>query len=130
MINTNLYNYIDVLDKAADASALRNMAIANNMANVNTPGYKRQDVAFAATLEEALKHSKYKDLDSKVGSLKLSRLRGRVYTDAIGYSYRLDGNNVDIDTEGAELAKNNLIYEGLIDSLKAEFANIRTVTQS
>ena len=129
MFNTDVYDYINVLDRAADASALRNKAIANNMANIDTPGYKRQDVSFAAELEEALRHSRFESLDDKVDSLRLERLRGRQYTDSEGYSYRLDGNNVDIETESAELAKNNLLYNGLTQSINAEFQNIRAVTQ-
>ncbi|MBQ6968515.1 MAG: flagellar basal body rod protein FlgB [Lachnospiraceae bacterium] len=125
MINTDVYDYINVLDKAADASSQRNKAIANNIANIDTPGYKRQDVSFAANLEEALRHSRFESLDDKVGSIRLDRLRGRQYTDAVGYSYRLDGNNVDIETENAELAKNNLLYNGLTQSITAEFQNLR-----
>ncbi len=125
VINTDVYDYINVLDKAADASSQRNKAIANNIANIDTPGYKRQDVSFAANLEEALRHSRFESLDDKVGSIRLDRLRGRQYTDAVGYSYRLDGNNVDIETENAELAKNNLLYNGLTQSITAEFQNLR-----
>ena len=44
MINTNIYNYINVLDKAADAANTRNEVLANNIANVDTPNYKRKDV--------------------------------------------------------------------------------------
>ncbi len=129
MVKTDIYDYINVLDKAADASALRNKAIANNMANIDTPGYKRQDVSFAANLEEALRHSRFESLDDKVGSIRMDRLKGKQFTDSEGYSYRLDGNNVDIDTENAELAKNNILYNGLTQSLTAEFQNIRAVTQ-
>ena len=46
MINSNAYNYIDVLSKAADASWKRNEIITNNLANNDTPGYKRKDVSF------------------------------------------------------------------------------------
>ena len=46
MINSNAYNYINVLTKAADASWTRNEIITNNLANVDTPGYKRKDVSF------------------------------------------------------------------------------------
>ena len=125
VIKTDVYDYVNVLDKAADASSQRNKAIANNIANIDTPGYKRQDVSFAANLEEALRHSRFESLDDKVGSIRLDRLRGRQYTDAVGYSYRLDGNNVDIETENAELAKNNLLYNGLTQSITAEFQNLR-----
>ena len=46
MITTNAFDYINVLDKAADASWLRETAIMNNLANTDTPGYKRQEVDF------------------------------------------------------------------------------------
>ena len=46
MINTNIYNYINVLDKAADAANLSNEVLSNNIANVDTPNYKRKDVSF------------------------------------------------------------------------------------
>ena len=46
MVLSNAYNYINVLDKAADASWTRNDVLANNIANADTPGYKRKDVQF------------------------------------------------------------------------------------
>ena len=45
MFQSSVFNYVNVLDKAADASWLRNEAISNNIANATTPNYKRQDVA-------------------------------------------------------------------------------------
>ena len=98
MIKTNAFDYINVLDKAADASWLRNEAIANNIANVDTPGYKREDITFESELSRALKHSSYVSMDEKVKNLKTSDLKARTYKDYSGYSYRLDGNNVDIDS--------------------------------
>lgn len=127
MINANVYDYINVLDKSADASALRNQIIGNNIANVSTPGYKRQDVSFEQDLQRALKNSRYDSLDSKIGSVKLSRLSGTVYTDSANFSYRLDGNNVDIENENVELASNQLKYDGLVQSMDAEFKNLKTV---
>lgn len=127
MINTDVFNYINVLHKAADASALRNKAIANNLANVDTPGYKRQDVSFATELERSLRHSRYKSLDDKVDHMRIGNLRGRVYTDAENYSYRLDGNNVDVDTENVELASNQILMEGITGSISSEFKNLMSV---
>lgn len=127
MIDSNVYDYVNVLDKAADASWLRNEAITNNIANATTPNYKRQDVAFESELQRALKNSKYESLDDKVSDLKLSRLNGRTYTDYDGFSYRLDGNNVDIQTENVTLVKNQVKYNGLIQSINQEFANLKSV---
>ena len=127
MIKSDIYTHIDILDKAMDASALRDKAISNNIANVNTPHYKRQDVSFAENLQRALKNSKFKTLDEKERSLKLSRLNGTVYTDSEGYSYRLDGNNVDIDTENVEMAANQLLYNGLEQSVNNQFRHMQLV---
>ena len=130
MINSDVFNYVNVLDKAADGAWMRNQAIAHNIANVDTPGYKRQDVSFEAELKHALKASKYVSLDEKVDHLNqngLSRINPRTYSDYSGYAYRLDRNNVDIDTENVELASNQLKYNALVQSINEEFNNIKTV---
>lgn len=127
MINTNAFDYINLLDKAADASWLRHGAISNNISNVDTPGYKRQDVAFEAELEKTLGMNRYTSMDEKVASVDISRLEGRPYTDYANYSYRLDGNNVDIENENVYLAENQLKYQGLLASINQEFTNLQTV---
>ena len=127
MIRSNAFDYINVLDKAADVSALRNELIANNIANQNTPNYKRQDVNFEAQLTKAMHNSKYVSIDSKVANLRNSALKPRQYTDYENYSYRLDGNNVDPEQEQVALAANQLKYQGLMKSISAEFTNLSTV---
>ena len=127
MIQTNAFDYINVLDRAADAAWQRNEAISNNIANVDTPGYKRQDVAFESVLQQALGKNRYESMDDKVANVDLSRLRGRAYLDYANYSYRLDGNNVDIENENVMLAENQLKYQGLISSINQEFTNLKTV---
>lgn len=131
MFGSDAFNTINVLDKAADAAALRNTAISNNIANVDTPGYKRQDVDFESILQR-----EYGNYSSKSGGVrkKISRLNDNlgsleagVYTDSVGYSYRIDENNVDIDTENAELAANTQKYEGLIDAITGGFRSLSKV---
>lgn len=125
MIGSNAFNYINVLDKAADASWTRNEVIANNIANVDTPGYKRKDVQFESFLTSALAGDN--SLDSRVADANLSTLDARVYTDSASLSYRLDGNNVDIDTESANMAENQIRYYALLDSMSQEFSRLKTV---
>lgn len=127
MINTNIYNYINVLDKAADAANTRNEILANNIANVDTPNYKRKDVAFENLLEQALVGSG--TLDSRISGINehLPRFNGTIYTDSSTLSYRLDGNNVDIDTESAMLAENQIRYNALVSQIGQEFARYKTV---
>ena len=127
MINTSAFDYINVLDKTADAAWIRNEVIANNISNATTPGYKRQDVEFEAELEKALKHSRYVSMDDKVSNLKINKLKPRTYIDSANYSYRLDGNNVDIETENVTLVSNQLKYNGLINCMNQEFKNLQMV---
>lgn len=125
--NTNVFDYINVLDKAADAAWIRNEAISNNISNADTPGYKRQDVNFETQLAKALHSSRYTSMDAKVRNLKLNRLNPITYTDYSGFAYRIDGNNVDPDTEGVYLAKNQVVYQGLELSMNQEFKNLQAV---
>lgn len=127
MINSNVFDYVDVMGKAADASWMRNEVIANNIANVDTPGYKRQDIDFESQLKQALRNTRYKSVDARVAAISDTELTPRVYTDSAGFSYRLDGNNVDIDTENVELASNQIKYNGLISSINHEFTNLKMV---
>ena len=127
LANTNVFDYINVLDKAMDASWIRNEAISNNLSNADTPGYKRQDVNFETQLAKALHSSRYTSMDSKVHNLKLNRLNPIIYTDYSGFSYRIDDNNVDPDAEGVYLAKNQVVYQGLELSVNQEFKNLQSV---
>lgn len=129
MITTNVFDYINIMDKAADASWKRESAISNNIANTDTPGYKRQDVDFESALKQELGSSKYIPLDKKVRGLNsdLSGLDVSTYTDSSNYSYRLDRNNVDVDTEQVELASEQLRYEMLTTSINEEFNRMKLV---
>ena len=129
MFTTNACEYVNVLDKAADASWLRETAITNNLANVDTPGYKRQDVDFQSVLKKELGHSKYTSLDKKMRGLNgsLSDLNVSTYTDMSNYSYRLDRNNVDVDTENVELASEQIRYEALTSSITSQFQRMSAV---
>ena len=126
MIQTNAFDYINVLNRAADAAWQRNEAISNNIANVDTPGYKRQDIDFSSVLAEELGHYKYVSLDQKVRNLNLNHLNASVYTDYANYSYREDRNNVDIDTEEVERASETIKYQTLTDSISQEFSRLKT----
>lgn len=124
MIGSNAFNYINVLDKAADASWTRNELIANNIANVDTPNYKRKDIEFQTYLKQELQGEG--SLDQKVANIDLNSLDATVYTDHENLSYRMDGNNVDIDTEQANLAENQIKYNALMESMSQEFSRIKT----
>ena len=120
MIFSNAYDYINVLDKAADASWTRNNLLSNNIANVDTPNYSRKDISFTSVLQQQLSGSSGTNLDQMVSNVDLDELNGYIYTDMSELDYRLDGNNVDIDTENVELASNQILYDELVQSMSQE----------
>src|SRR5690242_17475940 len=95
--------------RALDASSLRQELIANNLANVNTPGFKRQDVAFEAKLSRALSQSR---LRGPGASSPVEGVRPEIVTQSTT-SQRADGNNVDMESENVNAAINTLRYEAL-----------------
>ena len=100
MIGSNAFNYINVLNKAADASWTRNAVIANNIANNDTPDYKRKDILFEDYLKAEVTKDYFDggDLNKRIANVDLSKLGTTLYTDQSELSYRYDGNNVDINT--------------------------------
>lgn len=129
MIGSDAFNYVNVLNKAAEASWTRNEILANNLANVDTPDYKRKDLNFESLLSEAMGDVSVhtKNLDKKVANLQVSNLKPRVFTEFSTLSYRYDGNNVDIDVENAYLADNQIKYYTLLDSMTHEFNRLKMV---
>lgn len=130
MINSGAYNYIDVLTKAADASWTRNELITNNLANVDTPGYKRKDITFESYLLQELTSGDSTSLRTRVKDVDLENINATVYTDYSNLSYRLDGNNVDVDTENVEFASNQLYYQTMLDSINYEFNMLKAAMQT
>lgn len=127
MFSSNVYDYINVLETSLSAAATRQETIANNIANVNTPNFKRKDVRFETELKHAFSHSDESTVDARVRHLDLDALEPEVYTDYAELSYRYDGNNVDINNENAILAKEQIKYEGLMDSMNRDFSMIKSV---
>ena len=128
-MNSGAFGYVDVLKTAADASWLREEVLTNNIANVDTQNYKRQDVEFTTYLKSALEQAgtPASTLTQKVNEANLSGITTRTYTENTTLSYRMDGNNVDLSTENAELAAEQINYNALIDSMNNEFTRMKAV---
>lgn len=127
MIGSDAYNYINVLNKAANASWVRNTVLNNNLANVSTPDFKRSDITFEEYLKKELSSGINVRMDKAVANVNLDNLKTTTYIDQKELSYRLDGNNVDVDVEEANLAQNSIRYYTLLDSMTQEFARIKMV---
>lgn len=120
----------NILEKALDASWLRNEAISNNIANANTPGYKRSYVKFEDVLSDSIgkfhisgedKDPEFLPIGNDVAKINEPQIVTEDFT-----SMRKDENNVDVDVEMADLAKNTIEYNTLITQLSKEFNKIKS----
>ncbi len=124
---TGVFDYINLLGTSLDAAATRNDIINNNLANVNTPEYKRKDIRFETELKSAFAKSGLDTVDARVKNLDLNGLKPEIYTDYAELSYRYDGNNVDVNNENAILAKNQIKYNGMMTLLNKNFSQLMSV---
>ena len=130
MLSSDAFGYINLMDNTADVSWQRQTLIMNNIANNDTPGYKRQDIEFESVLRRELINTHEKTLDRAVNYLDDdvdNQIEGIEYTDYENYSYRLDGNNVDMDTENVELASEQIRYQTLTTSINNEVSRFKSV---
>ena len=128
-MSSGMFGYVNVLKAAADASWTREEELTNNIANVDTPNYKRQDVDFTTYLNSALSRTNggSSSLTNRVNNINYNDVAIRTYTDNSTLSYRTDGNNVDLSTENVELAAEQINYNALIDSMNNEFSRFKAV---
>lgn len=122
---------IQLLNKALDASVQRQGAISNNIANVNTKDYKANRVIFEEELKKAIRPKNNAHLmTTKSKHLSLSRdikdIKPRVVKDT-HTTMGLDGNNVDIDVENANLAANQLLYNALVTQINNKYNRLQHV---
>lgn len=116
----------DLLKRGLDAASLRSKISANNIANINTKGYKRYTVSFEDSLKDNLNQMEMKTTNSKHISDGSSFGEIKVEQDTSS-SMREDGNNVDIDNEMANQAANTLMYNALIGQVNSRLAAERYI---
>lgn len=122
-LDSNVYNLIK---KSLDASSLRSKVSANNIANINTKGYKSYYVSFEDTLknnidELALKATDPKHINDVPQSGDITVKQDT--TTAMNQ----DGNNVDIDNEMVNQAANSLMYNAMVTEINNKLTNTRYV---
>lgn len=106
---------VQVLKKLQDYTVLKQKVIANNIANVETPGFRAKDVSFKDEFAKALRDGEFE---------KAFSLEPKVY-ERNDISVRNDGNNVDIEKEMIELQKNRMKYEVYVELLKNRFKLVK-----
>jgi len=123
---SKIFHHADEIKRGLDAAWLRNEVLANNIANVDTPGFKRSDVKFQAILENEQSNSIHMKTTrtQHIKSPDINNYEATVYQDN-KTTMRMDGNNVDIEYEMAELAKNTIWYNYLVQKISKEFGRIK-----
>jgi flagellar basal-body rod protein FlgB len=107
-------NIFDAIEAGLRAESLRQKTIANNVANLETPGYRRKDVKFTELLAKAM------DSD---GTIDLTDIEPEIYqpeTTAVGSN----GNDVSLELEVGEMVKNTLRHKALIKILQKKYQQI------
>lgn len=132
MLNFN-FGQINLIEKALYASMIKNEVISNNIANVDTPNFKRSDVKFEEILKDAIDGKKLKGYITNprhipIAPSSLDSIKPEIVQDN-NTSMRLDGNNVDIDSEMSNLAKNQLYYYALVQRASGELNSIMTAVR-
>jgi flagellar basal-body rod protein FlgB len=103
------------LERAAQGVALRQQTIADNLANANTPGFRRRDVQFHDALGDAI----------SMGRSAVERLTFAPEVDRTA-PLRGDGSNVDIDKEQSTMAQVGLEYDAITQVMKSRVQILRT----
>lgn len=119
---------IRTLENRLDYATAKNRTISNNISNIDTPNYKSKDVVFKDILNEVY---------SQPMETKRTNERHLPFSQTNHSSYQIvtknnttfnhNGNNVDVDKEMAELAKNQIYYQALVDRINGKFGSLQTV---
>jgi flagellar basal-body rod protein FlgB len=128
----------DLMKEALDYRAMRQDMIASNIANADTPFYRPKDIRF----EDKLIQEKEKAFNKPSNQLQMaktssnhlnpiednSNLNAKVFF-RDGHMARNDGNSVDLDVETSEMAKNSVMYNGLVNGIKKQASIFRAVIE-
>jgi flagellar basal-body rod protein FlgB len=107
-------NIVDLLEAGMKAERLRQKTIASNIANIETPGYRRLDVKFEELLAKAVKSP---------GSGAIDEIEAEIY-EPLNTAVRSNGNDVDMEAEVGNLVKNSLRYTAYVRLMQNRFTQI------
>lgn len=119
----------DILHRAMSASVIRQEVLADNIANADTPHFKRREVAFESELNRAMQSSDPKDFKASLThSRHIPFFRTKNYREVkpivyLDYTttYRNDGNNVDVEREMVDAKENTLRYIAMSQRVNDNF---------
>lgn len=118
-----------IMERALYASSVRQNVISNNIANVNTPEFKKSEVSFEDQLQAALASNTLPMTLTNERHIAAAKntadLSPQIHT-IDNTTLRIDGNNVDIDEEMASLAKNSIYYQAVAQQMNKYLSNIKS----
>ncbi|MDD4570777.1 MAG: flagellar basal body rod protein FlgB [Tepidanaerobacteraceae bacterium] len=125
----DIFNNINLMEGLLDVKLKRHELLSNNLANVDTPGYKRSDITFESILRDNLNKSNIPMTVTNNRHIRTRKLlkdiQPKVYSQE-DRSLRNDENNVDMDKEMVELIKNTLSYNIISDQIQKNFRILQT----
>jgi flagellar basal-body rod protein FlgB len=125
-----MFNHTRLLEKGLDVTWLKMEVISQNVANVDTPGYDRKHVEFDEAFAKALRGNHgivtrvTHDRHFRIPETDPMRVKPVVINNT-HYVMRMDDNNVDIDKEMVDMAKNTIQYNALVQKMSKEFQRLK-----
>jgi len=125
----NIFKPVDNLQRGLQASWMRNAVIRNNIANIETPNFKASEVEFETLMARAIENSGFQGTKTHprhmdIGAGSFENITPRIVQNR-NLSMRMDGNNVDIESENVNLARNSIYYNTLLEKMNSEIRRLR-----
>lgn len=124
MADNRMFTLPNIMNKALESSWKKQELITNNIANIDTPGYKRKDINF----EKVLRHEVAKT--GNMHHVNINQLYGEIVVTNPNFQNRLDGNSIDVDWEMAELAKNKIKYDAIVTQTARYLQRLKSVVNN
>jgi flagellar basal-body rod protein FlgB len=136
-LNNSYGRVVDILHRSMDVSMLRRSVIADNLANADTPNFKKSNVNFESELKRAFQSQIKPPLEGKMSREKHIPFYQPIDYRTVGPKRVLDylsqtdanGNNVDLEEETVHMLKNQLNYQLLTQVISNQFSQISMVTR-
>ncbi len=129
-----------LLEKGMNVAVKRHRVLADNIANIDVPHFKRSDVSYEAQLRRAFETEKKFKRDHI--SIKLTHSKHMAFSKPLNYkkvnsrtnldyltTMRNDGNNVDVEHEMSLSVKNQLRYQAMANLMNSSFRNMKIALQ-
>ncbi|WP_114165624.1 flagellar basal body rod protein FlgB [Exiguobacterium sp. TNDT2] len=108
-----------LMKQAINHSVVNQKVISHNLSNIDTPNFRAKQAVFEQTLNNEMR--------LKLAGGRPSERTSTTVMDRAGGAMRSDGNNVDLDYEMSELARNQLQYEAMMEQLNRRLGGLKTV---